>query len=331
MTPNPISSTSPYVRMSYLDSVVQAQIEEMERDERVIMMGEDIAIYGGGKILEKFDSTRVWAMPISETSFTGVGIGAAITGLRPIVDLNIASFMYLASDQIINQAAKLRYMTGGQVHVPIVFRACMYYGASIAAQHSDRPYPLFMNVPGLKIISPTSPTDVKGLLKAAIRDDDPVIFFEDSKLWTVKEDVPTDPEFVLPIGKASIKRAGRDITLVAISGAMRPALEAAKTLEAKNISVEVIDPRTLKPLDTETIIESVAKTGRLVLVENAHRMVNASSEIAAVVCEQAFDHLRKPILRITAPDVHVPFSPPLEQAMFPTKERIVAAIERLLS
>lgn len=324
-------ASATHVPMNYLDALVQAQVEEMERDERVIMMGEDIAVYGSGDLIDRFGAKRIWSMPISETSFTGVGIGAAITGLRPIIDLNIASFMYLASDQIINQAAKLRYMTGGQVKVPVVFRVCMYYGQSIAAQHSDRPYPLFMNVPGLKIISPTSPADVKGLLKSAVRDDDPVLFFEDIKLWTVKGDVPTDPDTLVPIGRADIKQAGSDVTLVAISGAMRPALEAAKALAAERISVEVIDPRTLKPLDMETIIKSVAKTGRLVLVENAHRMLNASSEIAAIVAEEAFEHLKKPIIRLTAPDAHVGFSPVLEQALYPRKEQIVAAVKRLLS
>jgi acetoin:2,6-dichlorophenolindophenol oxidoreductase subunit beta len=319
-----------HVRMSYLDAIVQAQIEEMERDDRVIMMGEDIAIYGSGDLVERFGADRVWAMPISETSFTGVGVGAAISGLRPIVDLSIASFMYLASDQIINQAAKLRYMTGGQVQVPIVFRVCMYYGASIAAQHSDRPYPMFLNVPGLKVITATSPADVKGLLKSAVRDDDPVVFFEDSKLWPLKNDVPTDRDFLIPIGKADIKRVGDSVTLVAIAGAMRPTLEAAEALAAEGISAEVIDPRTLKPLDTDTIINSVAKTGRLVLVENAHRMVNASSEIAAIVCEEAFDCLKKPIVRLTAPDVHVPFSPVLEKTLYPQKDQIVRAVKKLL-
>jgi len=316
--------------MTYLDAIVQAQIEEMDRDERVIMMGEDIAIYGSGDLIERFGAKRIWAMPISETSFTGVGIGAAISGLRPIIDLNIASFMYLASDQIINQAAKLRFMTGGQVKVPIVFRVCMYYGAAIAAQHSDRPYPLFMNVPGLKIICPTTPADVKGLLKAAIRDNDPVIFFEDTKLWTVKGEVSTDPDEVLPIGKADIKRVGTDVTIVAIAGAMRPVLEAAAELAREGVSAEVIDPRTLKPLDTPTIIQSVVKTGRLVVVENAHRMVSASSEIAAVVCEEAFSHLKQPIIRLTAPDVHVPFSPVLEKALYPRQSQIVAAVKKLL-
>ena len=319
-----------HVRMSYLDAIVQAQIEEMERDERVIMMGEDIAIYGSGDLVERFGPKRIWAMPISETSFTGVGIGAAITGLRPIVDLNIASFMYLASDQIINQAAKLRYMTGGQIKVPIVFRVCMYYGVSIAAQHSDRPYPLFMNVPGLKIISPTSPKDVKGLLKAAVRDDDPVMFFEDIKLWTVKEEVPTDPDFLVPIGKADIKRVGNDVTIVAIGGAMRPTLEAADALAEEKIAVEVIDPRTLKPLDMETIFKSIAKTGRLVLVENAHRIANATAEIAAEVAEDAFESLKRPIIRLTAPDVQVPFSPVLEETLYPRKEQIIRAVKKLL-
>ena len=317
------------VRMSYLEAIVQAQIEEMERDERVIMMSEDIAIYGSGALAKRFGRERIWPMPISETSFTGVGIGAAITGLRPIIDFNIASFMYLASDQIINQAAKLRYMTGGQVKVPIVFRVCMFYGAALAAQHSDRPYPLFMNVPGLKILYPTTPSDVKGLLKSAIRDDDPVMLFEDTKLWPLKEDVPTDPDHLVPIGKGVVRRAGSDVTIVALGGAMRPTLDAAKTLAEEGISAEVLDPRTLKPLDMEMMMRSIAKTGRLVLVENAHRMVSATSEISAIVCQEAFASLKKPIIRVTAPDVHVPFSPALEHELFPTKEKILTAVRRI--
>jgi acetoin:2,6-dichlorophenolindophenol oxidoreductase subunit beta len=319
-----------YAQMTYLEAVVQAQIEEMDRDERVILMGEDIAIYGGGQIVERFDATRVWTMPISEGSFTGLGIGAAINGLRPIVDVGIASFMYLASDQIINQAAKLPYMTGGQIRVPIVFRCTMYYRASLAAQHSDRPYPLFMNVPGLKIISPASPADMKGLLKAAIRDDDPVIVFEDTKLWPMKGDVPLDPDFLVPIGKAHVRKPGNDVTVIAIAGAMRQASDAADTLAREGVSVELLDLRTLKPLDTDAIFASVAKTGRLVLVENAHRMANVSAEIAAIVAEEAFDSLRKPIVRLSAPDVHVPFSPALEMGLFPQKNEIVAAVKSLL-
>jgi pyruvate dehydrogenase E1 component beta subunit len=268
-------------------------------------------------------------MPISEASFAGVGIGAAINGLRPIVDINIASFSYLAADQIINQAAKLHFMTGGQVRVPAVFRICMYYGVSIAAQHSDRPYSLFMNVPGLKIVCPTNPADVKGLLKAAIRDDDPVLFFEDASLWTTKGWVATDPSIVAPIGKAAIRRQGDDVTLIAIAGAMKAALEASDILAREGVSVELIDLRTLKPLDTDAILQSVAKTGRLVLVENAHRMVSATSEIASHVSECALHRLRGPIIRITAPDTHVAFSPVLEKELFPDTARIVDAIKRL--
>jgi pyruvate dehydrogenase E1 component beta subunit len=238
--------------------------------------------------------------------------------------------MYLPSDQIINQASKLRYMTGGQIRVPVVFRCCMYYGSALAAQHSDRPYPLFLNTPGLKLISPSTAADVKGLLKSAVRDDDPVIVFEDTRLWPVKGEVPADPDFLIPIGKADIKVAGKDITLVAVAGAMRATLEAAKILSAEGISPEVIDPRTLKPLDMDTILESVAKTRRLVVIENGHRIANVGAEIAATVCEQAFDCLAKPIIRLSAPDVHVPFSPALEQLLYPTKEKIVATVKSLV-
>jgi pyruvate dehydrogenase E1 component beta subunit len=317
-------------QMTYMESIVQAQIEEMDRDERVIMMAEDVAIYGDGKVMDRFGAGRVWSLPISETSFTGIGIGAAMTGLRPIVSLGISSFVYLAADPIINQAAKLRYMTGGQVRVPIVFRCAMYYRKSIAAQHSDRPYPLFMNVPGLKLLCPSTPADVKGLLKAAVRDDDPVMIFEDTGLWAVKGPVPNDPDYRVPIGKADIKRAGTDVTVVAISASVRQALEAADALAAEGISVEVVDPRTLKPLDAATILASVAKTGRLVLVENAHRIANAGAEIAALVCEEAFESLKRPIVRLSAPDVHVPFSPALEAQLFPGKQEIAAAVKRLL-
>jgi pyruvate dehydrogenase E1 component beta subunit len=238
--------------------------------------------------------------------------------------------MYLASDQIINQASKLSYMTGGQVKVPVVFRCCMYYNAAIAAQHSDRPYPFFMNVPGLKIISPTTAADIKGLLKSAVRDDDPVLICEDTKLWPVKGDVPTDPDFLIPIGKADIKRSGTDVTLVAIAGAMRPALDAAEALAKSGVSVELVDPRTLKPLDMETILRSLAKTGRLVLVENAHRICSVTAEIAATVAEEGLEYLKKPIQRLTAPDVHVPFSPALEQQMYPGKDQIIAAVRKIL-
>lgn len=317
-------------RITYMEAIVQAQMEEMRRDERVILVGEDLSVYGDGLMVKTFDATRVWNAPISENSFAGMGVGAAMTGLRPIVALNIASFMYLPSDQIINQAAKLRYMTGGAVKIPVVFRCSMYYERSIAAQHSDRPYPMFMNAPGLKILAPTNAADMKGLLKAAIRDDDPVIIFEDANLWTSREEVPTDPDFLVPIGVAKVVRVGSDVTLVAIAGAMKTALAAIDALAKENISVELIDPRTLAPLDTETILQSVRKTGRLVLVDNANRTCNAAAEIAATVAEMAFESLRKPIIRLSTPDVHIPFSPVLEKAVFVRRDDIVAAVKRIL-
>lgn len=316
--------------LTYLQAIVEAQREEMLRDERVILIGEDIAIYGGGGLYDSFDEKRLKNVPISENSFTGMGVGAALTGLRPIVDLTIASFVYLASDQIINQAAKLRYMTGGQLTVPIVFRACTYYNVSNAAQHADRPYPFFMNVPGLKIVAPSTPSDMKGLLKSAIRDDDPVLVFEDVNLWTKKEPVSTDPDCLIPIGQADIKRAGSDVTIVSIAGCLPHALAAATILEKEGISVEVIDPRTLVPLDKETLLKSVAKTGRLVIVDNSHRTNSVASEIAAVVAEEGFESLRKPIQRVTTPAVHIPFSAALEKPLYPNPKSIAAAVKRIL-
>jgi pyruvate/2-oxoglutarate/acetoin dehydrogenase E1 component len=318
-------------RVNYLDAIVEAQIEEMSRDDRVILMGEDLAIYGDGKVLQAFGDRRVWSTPISENSFTGMAVGAAMTGMRPVVTLGIASFLYLASDQIINQASKLHYMTGGQMKVPAVFRCALYYNKSIAAQHSDRCYPMFMNAPGLKIVAPTDPADMKGLLKAAIRDDDPVLVFEDSTFWGLKADVPIDPEILVPIGQAAIKHPGSDVTIVAIAGAMKPALGAAVALENDGISVEVVDPRTLVPLDTETILRSVAKTGRLILVENAPRTCNAAAEIAATVAQEGFEYLKKPIVRLSTPDVHIPFSSVMEKPLYPTKEQVITAVRNLLS
>ena len=219
-------------KLSYLQAIVEAQREEMRRDERVILMGEDIAVYGAQSLFDEFDHSRLRNVPISENSFTGVGVGAALTGLRPIVDLTIASFVYLASDQIINQAAKLRFMTGGQLKVPIVVRTSTFYNNRTAAQHADRPYPLFMNIPGLKVVAPATASDAKGLLKAAIRDDDPVIMFEDINLWGKKEEVPVDVDFLVPIGKADIKRAGSDATIVSVAGCLLPALAAARAAES---------------------------------------------------------------------------------------------------
>lgn len=325
----PIADKYTTARLSYMDAIVLAQKEEMLRDESVVLIGEDISIYGGTELVKSFDENRVRNMPISENSFTGMGIGAAMTGLRPIVDLTIASFTYLASDQIINQASKLRYMTGGQIQVPIVFRTGMYYKIGNAAQHSDRPYPFFMSAPGLKIIVPSTPADMKGLLKSAVRDDDPVMIFEDCNLWAKKEQVSTDPDYLIPIGRADIKRAGSDVTIISIGACLPMVLAASDTLQKQGISAEVVDPRTLVPLDRETLIQSVAKTGRLVIVDNAHRTNSAASEIAAVIAEEAFESLRKPIQRVTTPDVHIPFSSVLEKTVYPTVADVIEAVNKI--
>ncbi|MHB8813258.1 MAG: alpha-ketoacid dehydrogenase subunit beta [Steroidobacteraceae bacterium] len=316
--------------LTYLKAIVEAQREEMLRDERVILIGENIDIYGGSSLFDTFDEKRLRNVPISENSFAGMGIGAALTGLRPIVDLTIASFVYLAADQIINQAAKLRYMTGGQLHVPIVFRACTYYNICNAAQHSDRPYPFFMNVPGLKIVAPATPADMKGLLKSAIRDDDPVLVFEDMNLWTQKAEVPGDPDFLVPIGEASVKMEGSDVTLISIAGCLPRVLRAAHTLRASGIEAEVVDLRTLVPLDRQTLLQSVEKTHRAVVIDNSHRTGSVASEVSAVIAEEGFHNLRAPIQRVTTPDVQIPYSAVLERPLYPSEERIIAAVRMLL-
>lgn len=317
-------------KLSYLQAIVEAQREEMRRDERVILMGEDIAVYGAQTLFDEFDSKRLRNTPISENSFTGVGVGAALTGLRPIVDLTIASFCYLASDQIINQAAKLRFMTGGQLKVPIVVRTSTFYNNRTAAQHADRPYPLFMNTPGLKVIAPATASDAKGMLKAAIRDDDPVIMFEDINLWGKKEEVPVDPDFLVPIGKADVKRVGKDVTIVSVAGCLPHALGAAEALAKEGIDVEVVDLRTIVPMDKATILASVAKTGRLVIADNSHKVGSVASEIAAFVSEEGFESLRKPIQRVATPSIHIPYNATLEKQLYPSKTSIADAVRAIL-
>lgn len=319
--------------ITYLKAIHEAQHEEMRRDPRVIVMGEDIqsSMFGTtAGFLEEFGPERVRNTPISEAGFVGAALGAAMTGLRPVVDLTIASFVYVAMDELVNHAAKARYVSGGQLSAPVVYRACMFYGISSAAQHADRPYPMFMNVPGLKIIVPSTPADAKGLLKTAIREDDPVLCFEDASLWLTRGPVPED-EHLIPLGQADVRRTGGDVTVVAIAGTVRRALDAAQELEAEGISAEVIDPRSLVPLDRETILRSVAKTGRLVVVDPAHRTCSAASEIAALVAEEGFWSLKRPVVRITTPDIQIPFSPALELPLYPSKEKIAAAVRKLLS
>ncbi len=315
--------------LSYFEAIFEAEQQEMDRDERVILIGEDIYLYSGSGLLQ-VDAKRLRSTPISENSFCGVAVGAAMTGLRPIVDLTIASFAYLASDQIINQASKLHYMTGGRARIPVVFRASMWHNGSNAAQHSDRPYPMFMNAPGLKVVAPATAADMKGLLKSAIRDDDPVMVFEDNDLWFKRGSCPADPDFLVPIGVADVKRAGSDLTIVSVAGCLPHALGAADLLAAGGVAAEVIDVRTLVPLDRATILRSVAKTGRLVVVDYAHRTCGAAAEIAAIVAEEGFESLRRPIQRVTTPDVNIPFAPALEKPLYPSAARIAAAARRIL-
>lgn len=312
---------------TFLQAIVDAQAEEMRRDPRVFVMGEDVRMDLFGKttgLLEEFGPERVRDTPICEATIVGAAVGAAMTGTRPIVDLALASFLYLAMDQLVNMASKIRYMTGGQARVPMVVRAALSYRRSGAAQHSDRNYPMFMNVPGLKIAIPSTPADAKGLLKTAIRSDDVVLFFEDSSVASGREDV-ADETALVPFGVASRVRTGTDVTIVAIGGSVPQAGKAADRLATMGISAELIDPRTLVPLDEETILRSVAKTGRLVIVEPAHRTCGAGAEIASIVAERGFADLRAPVRRLTAPQTHVPFSITLERALYPTMDGIVTA------
>ena len=323
--------------MTYIGAIGAAQQEAMAADDRVIIIGEDVEanVYGTtggskqraeqGDFVQQFGRNRIRNTPISEEAIVGTAIGAAMTGLRPIVDLSYSSFLYMAMDQFVNQAAKNRYMFGGQSSIPVVFRSAMFYGLNTGAHHSDRPYPMFMSVPGLKIIAPASASDAKGLLRSAIDSDDPVLQFEAVLLWGHKEEVE-DAEYRIPLGVARIRRVGTDVTLVAISGCVPMAMKVAEELAAEGISCEVIDPRTLAPLDTRTIVESVLKTGRLVVTEPAHRTCGAAAEIVSVVAEKAHGALRAPIKRVCALNMQIPFSPALEKLLYPTPERIRAAI-----
>ena len=327
--------------MSYLGAIGAAQREAMEADERVIIIGEDVEanVYGTtggagksradkGDFLEMFGANRIRNTPISEEVIVGAAIGAAMTGLRPIVDLSYSSFLYMAMDQFVNQAAKNRYMFGGQASLPVVFRSAMFYGLNTGAHHSDRPYPMFMNVPGLKIVVPSTPYDAKGLLRTAVDTDDPVLTFEACMLWGTKGEVPEE-SYSIPFGVARVVREGTDVTIVAISTAVPEAVAAAEALAEEGISVEVIDPRTLVPLDTEAIVRSVQRTGRLVVADPAHRTCGAAAEISAIVSEEAFESLRAPIVRVTTPDTQIPFSPSLEKQLYPARAGIAAAVRKV--
>jgi len=321
-------------QMSYADAVRSALIEEMERDERVLLLGEDIGLYGGAfrvtrGLARTFGPERVINTPISENSFVGVAVGAAVMGLRPVVEIMFMDFIALAMDQIVNHAAKLHYIYGGQARVPLVIRTPAGAGRGYGASHSQSLEAWFVHTPGLKVVAPSTPRDAHGLLKAAIRDDNPVVFIENKLLYGAKGDVP-DPDEVLPLGKAAVVREGEDVTLVAYSRMTVLALEAAARLEEQGMRCEVLDLRTLAPLDEDAILASVAKTTRAVIIEEDTRRGGVGAEVAAVIAEHGFRDLDSPVRRVACADCPIPCSPTLEQAILPSVDSIIQAVESLI-
>jgi len=315
----------------YREALNQALREELARDERVFLMGEDIGVFNGAYkvtagLLEEFGEERVRDTPISENTIVGVGVGAAMTGTRPVVELMTINFSLLAMDQIVNHAAHIRYMFGGQVAVPLVVRMPQGAGHQLGPTHSHSFEALYLHVPGLLVAVPSTPADAKGLLKSAIRDDNPVIFIEHEYLYGQRGDVPDDGDQLVPFGKAAVRREGEDVTIVGISRMALTATRAAETLaDEHDVSAEVIDPRTLRPLDLDTILASVRKTNRCVIVEEGWPHGGVGANLAALIAEQAFDWLDAPVGRVTGADVPMPYSKPLEQIAFPHEPQVVDA------
>lgn len=319
--------------ISFSEATMEAMSEEMERDSSVFVLGEDIARQGGifGQfkgLPQKFGTDRVLDTPISETAIVGAAVGAALAGMRPVADMHFADFIGVCMDEVFNQMAKVRYMFGGQCKVPMVLRAPDGIIRSAAAQHSQSVEAWFMHIPGLKVVIPSNPADAKGLLKAAIRSDDPVLYFEHKVLFPMKGPVP-DGDHIVPIGKANVSRKGKDVTIVSYSLMMHRALEAAEKLAAEGIEAEVIDLRTISPIDKDTIFESLRKTKRLVIVHEAVKQGGVGAEISALVAEEMIDWLDAPIRRIGAPFVPVPFSPPLEQLVKISADHIAKTVKEI--
>ena len=319
--------------LTFADAVREAIAEEMRRDPRVVLMGEDVAEAGTAfKVLaglvQEFGPSRVIDTPISEAGFTGLGVGAAMTGMRPIVDIMFGDFLTLVMDQLANQAAKIHYMSGGKWKVPLVVRTTLGATRRSAAQHSQSLHAWPSHIPGLKVAVPSTPRDAKGLMKAAIRDDNPVVFFEDKMQYKLKGPVPSD-DYVIPLGLADIKREGSDITIVATSSMVQVALGAARMLEEIGIDAEIVDPRTTWPLDEKTIVESVKKTSRAIVMDEGYGRYGVAAELAAVVAEGAFYDLDAPVTRLGALHVPIPFSPPLEDATVPTEQSVFDTARRL--
>ncbi|MCY3779287.1 MAG: alpha-ketoacid dehydrogenase subunit beta [Chloroflexi bacterium] len=317
-------------RKTYIAAIQEAFAEEMRRDPNVLLIGEDvrIGVFAGTRGLHaEFGDKRVIDTPISELGVAGAGIGAAVTGLRPVVDLMFGTFLFLAFDQIANQAGAMRYMYGGQTNVPVVFMTQNGAGSSAGHHHSQSVHQFFMNMPQIKVVLPSTPYDAKGLLKSAIRDDNPVVFLNSLSLGGKRGDVPDD-EYLVPLGVADIKRAGDDVSICAVGSAVHTALSAANKLAKEGIEAEVIDLRTLSPWDKDAVLQSVAKTGRFVAVDESFPTCSAASEWAATVAEEAFHSLKAPVQRVNNRDVPMPFSPVLEKAVLPSADDVIAAVRR---
>jgi acetoin:2,6-dichlorophenolindophenol oxidoreductase subunit beta len=315
-------------------AVNEALAEELRRDPTVFLIGEDVAEAGHpfkvlSGLVDEFGPERVIDSPISEAGITGLGLGAAITGMRPVVDIMFGDFLTLIMDQVVNQAAKIHYMSGGSLKAPLTIRTTLGASRRSGAQHSQSLHAWVAHIPGLKVCLPSAPADAKGLLKSAIRDDNPVVIFEDKMMYTLKGLVP-DGDHLVPIGLADVKRGGEDVTIIATSSMVQVALSAADELERDGVSVEVVDPRTIAPLDRATLVGSARKTGRVVVVDEGHQSYGASAELAAVIAEDAFWYLDAPVVRLGAMDVPIPFSPVLEDETVPTAERVADAVLRLL-
>jgi pyruvate/2-oxoglutarate/acetoin dehydrogenase E1 component len=320
--------------MTFAQALNSALKLEMQRDPNIYVAGEDVGTYGGifgvtGGLLDEFGDRRVRDTPITESAIVGTAVGAAAAGLRPVIELMFVDFIGVALDQLYNQAAKMKYMFGGKARLPIVIRASCGAGMGAAAQHSQCLEAWFMHVPGLKVVMPSTPYDAKGLLISAIRDDNPVVFLEHKMLYGTEQEVPEEV-YTIPLGQADIKREGQDITVVATAQMVGRALGAAEKLAAEGVSLEVVDPRTLSPLDEETILNSVKKTHRLLIVHEEVKFAGSGAEIAAIAAEKAFDYLDAPIVRVAAPFTPVPFSPVLEQEFIPSEEKIMRAAKTLV-
>lgn len=319
----------------YIRAITEALREEMARDESVCIIGEDVGVSEGAfsatrGLFKEFGEKRVRDTPISESSFVGIALGAATTGLRPVVEIMFMDFLTVCMDQIVNQIAKARYMFGGQFKVPLTIRAPAGSGGSAGPHHSQCLEAWFTHVPGIKVVMPSTPADIKGLLKSSIRDDNPVLFIEHKRLYAMKGEIPEE-EYTIPLGKADIKRKGKDVTVVATARMVYEAMTAADELAADGIGVEIVDPRTLSPLDKETILSSVEKTGRVVIAHEAVKTGGFGGEIAAIIADEAFDYLDAPIKRVGAPFTPVPFSKPEEDFYLPNSEDIVKAVKEIVA